>query len=159
MNRLKLLFLCLVTLLLSSCSSQVKDISVTSFRLVSIAPQGVGGITALVEVGIKNPSVGFEVTDVHAVVKMDGEEALTLTADQLMVPARSEKVYDIPLKGQIVEGFNPFQLLKLLSDSTASEKITISGSARLALRGGVGKNVDFHEKSFAELLEKTHQQR
>ena len=40
-------------------------------------------MTLLVEVGVDNPTVGFEITDVNAVLKLDTAPALLLTADQL----------------------------------------------------------------------------
>ena len=85
-------------LLLTSCGKGVKDIALTSFRLVSVSPQGLSGVTMLVEVGVDNPTVGFEITDVNAVLKLDSVPALLLTADQLMVEGHAQKLYTIPLK-------------------------------------------------------------
>lgn len=132
-------------LLLTSCGKGVKDIALTSFRLVSVSPQGLSGVTMLVEVGVDNPTVGFEITDVNAVLKLDSVPALLLTADQLMVEGRAQKLYTIPLKGQIAEGFNPFQLLRLISDDSVMSRLTADVSARAALRGGLGKNIEMKD--------------
>ena len=132
-------------LLLTSCGKGVKDIALTSFRLVSVSPHGLSGVTMLVEVGVDNPTVGFEITDVNAVLKLDSVPALLLTADQLMVEGRAQKLYTIPLKGQIAEGFNPFQLLRLISDDSVMSRLTADVSARAALRGGLGKNIDMKD--------------
>ena len=132
-------------LLLTSCGKGVKDIALTSFRLVSVRPPGLSGVTMLAEVGVDNSTVGFEITDVNAVLTLDSVPALLLTADQLMVEGRAQKLYTIPLKGQIAEGFNPFQLLRLISDDSVMSRLTADVSARAALRGGLGKNIEMKD--------------
>lgn len=154
MERFRVIFIAIFALLLSSCGNEVKDISVTSFNIVSIAPQGLTGITALVEIGIHNPTVGFEVTNLNAIIKMKGQEMIYLSADQLMVEGHSEKQYDIPVKGRLADGFNPFQLLKLLSNEADIEDMTLSISARPALRGGVGKVVEINDMPLKKLIDK-----
>lgn len=154
MERFRVIFIAIFALLLSSCGNKVKDISVTSFNIVSIAPQGLTGITALVEIGIHNPTVGFEVTNLNAIIKMKGQEMIYLSADQLMVEGHSEKQYDIPVKGRLADGFNPFQLLKLFSNEADIEDMTLSISARPALRGGVGKVVEINDMPLKKLIDK-----
>ncbi len=154
MERFRVIFIAIFALLLSSCGNKVKDISVTFFNIVSIAPQGLTGITALVEIGIHNPTVGFEVTNLNAIIKMKGQEMIYLSADQLMVEGHSEKQYDIPVKGRLADGFNPFQLLKLLSNEADIEDMTLSISARPALRGGVGKVVEINDMPLKKLIDK-----
>lgn len=154
MERFRVIFIAIFALLPSSCGNKVKDISVTSFNIVSIAPQGLTGITALVEIGIHNPTVGFEVTNLNAIIKMKGQEMIYLSADQLMVEGHSEKQYDIPVKGRLADGFNPFQLLKLLSNEADIEDMTLSISARPALRGGVGKVVEINDMPLKKLIDK-----
>lgn len=154
MERFRVIFIAIFALLLSSCGNKVKDISVTSFNIVSIAPQGLTGITALVEIGIHNPTVGFEITNLNAIIKMKGQEMIYLSADQLMVEGHSEKQYDIPVKGRLADGFNPFQLLKLLSNEADIEDMTLSISARPALRGGVGKVVEINDMPLKKLIDK-----
>ncbi len=154
MERLRAIILAVVLVLLSSCGGSVKDVELTSFRLVSVAPQGLSGITALIEAGIRNPGIGFEVTALHATIRMDGAEALYLDADQLMVEGHSDRTYDIPLKGSIAEGFNPFQLLRLLGSEADLSRLTVSVKARLALRGGIGKTVEINDVPLEELKDR-----
>ena len=154
MKRFRVIFVVIFALLLSACGGKVKDIRVTSFSIVSIAPQGLSGITALVEVGIHNPTVGFEVTNLNAVIKMKGQDMIYLSADQLMVEGHSEKKYDVPVKGSLADGFNPFQLLRLLNNEANMEDMTLSVSARPALRGGVGKTIEINDMPLKELIDK-----
>ena len=71
-----------------------------------------------------------------------------------MVEGHSEKQYDIPVKGRLADGFNPFQLLKLLSNEADIEDMTLSISARPALRGGVGKVVEINDMPLKKLIDK-----
>ena len=154
MKKLTRILLLICVLTLSACSGHgVKDIAVTSMRIVSVAPNGTSGLTALIELGLHNPTVGFEVTNLEAVVKARGDEALLLTADLLMVQARSDKMYNVPVKGQIKDGFNPFQLLKLFSNDLTTKELTIDVKAKAALRGGVGKNIEIKDLVLEDLLE------
>ena len=127
MRRLGLILALLCSILLSSCGGSVKDISVTSFKLVSVSPQGTSGVSILVEVGLNNPGMGFEVTDLQAVFNIDKNPALMVSADQLMVEGRKEKIYSIPLKGRIADGANPFQLLRLLNTDNVLLQILVQG--------------------------------
>lgn len=155
MKRLSLLLLLIPVLLLSGCKGKgIKDISVTSVRLVSITPEGFNGVSALIEVGIHNPTIGFEVTNVTGVAKFQGQEALAVHADQLMVPAHSDALYRIPMQGSIADGFNPLRLLRLLGKGAGYEDITFSIFARIAARGGIGKNIEILDIPLSSMLSK-----
>ena len=153
MKKLSLLLLLIPLLLLSGCKDKgIKDISVTSVRLISISPEGFSGVSALIEVGIHNPTIGFEVTNVTGVAKYKGQEALAVHADQLMVPAHSDALYRIPLQGSIADGFNPLRLLRLLSKDGSYEDVTFDVHARVAARGGLGKNIEILDIPLSSLL-------
>lgn len=141
----------LAVFMLSGCAKSYKDIKVTGFSLVSISPRGLSGVDALVDVGIDNPSVGFEVFDLKCLVKMDGEPFVTLTSDQLVILGKTSKTYSIPLKGYLADGFNPFQLLGLLKDMDIS-RFKADVSARVNLRGGVGKEIKFKDLPLEGLI-------
>ena len=117
MERIARFFICLcAALMLCACAKTYKDIKVTSFDLVSVNPRGLTKVDALIELGLDNPIVGFEVFDACGVVKLDGEPALTITADQLVVAGRDSRGYRIPLRGELAPGFNPLGLLSLVQE-------------------------------------------
>lgn len=150
-----ILLMVLCALLLGGCKGKsYKDIKVTSVRLVSIVPEGLADLTALIEVGVHNPTVAFEVTDLEGIARFQGEDALSVSADQLIVSGNSDKVYSIPLKGHISKGFNPFQLLKLLGKDASYDDITLSVKGKIALRGGLGKNIELKDVPLGSLLNK-----
>jgi len=160
MKRIHILVLLLSALLLSGCSvNKLKDITVTSARIVSIVPEGLSDLSALIELGIHNPSLAFEVTDLNGLARYRGQDAVTVTADQLIVAGRTDKVYRIPVKGHIAEGFNPFQLLKLLGSESSFDDVTFDVKGKVALRGGIGKNIELKDIPLSSLLNgKTGQQ-
>jgi hypothetical protein len=155
MKRLHILLLLIPLLLLAGCKGKgVKDITVTSVRLISITPEGFNGVSALVEVGIHNPTIGFEVTNLNGVAKFQGQEALKVHADQLMVSGHTDALYRIPLQGSIADGFNPLRLLRLLSQDANYEEVTFDVFARVAARGGLGKNIEILDIPLSGMLNK-----
>lgn len=153
MSKRQIIIIILLTFFLAGCKEGVKDIKVTSCRIVSVVPEGLSSISAFIEVGIHNPVVGFEATDVRGVVKMKGQDALIVTADQLIVSGHCDKVYTLPLKGSIAKGFNPFQLLKLIDDEAGLDQLTLSATGKVSLRNGLGKNLEIKDLPLSKLLE------
>ncbi len=153
MKRVYILLLLALALVLSGCQGRsLKDIKVTSARIVSIVPEGLTDLSALVEVGVHNPSVALEITDMIGMARFEDMDMLSVSADQLLVEGRSDKLYQVPLKGHIEEGFNPFRLLRLLGTESSLDDITVSFKARVALRGGIGKNIEMEDIPLSNLL-------
>lgn len=149
-----LLILAVLLPLAMSCTNKVKDISVTSVELLSVSPRGLFELNALVRVGIHNPAPSFELTEVQGTVKIKGQEALVMDADQLIVSGRTDKMYNVPVHGSISPGFNPFQLLNFLNSSTSLEDVTLDVSARVAIRGGIGKKLEYKDIKVSNLIRK-----
>lgn len=141
-------------LLFSSCSGSMKDFNMTSFELVSVTPKGFSEIDMLVKIGVHNPTVGFEVTDLQGTIKVKGQEAMVLDADQLMVAGRCDKVYSVPVHGALCPGYNPFQLLNFLNNSHTIKDVTVDVNVRIAMRGGVGKKLEYKDIPIANYLKK-----
>lgn len=154
MRRIARFLICLAAFfMLCGCAKTYKDIKVTSFDLVSVSPRGLTKVDVMIDLGLDNPIVGFEVFDACGVVKLDGEPALTVTSDQLVVAGHASKVYRIPLQGEIASGFNPLGLLSLAKEMDLS-RFTADISAKVSLRGGVGKKIDMKDVPLGELLDK-----
>jgi len=154
MNRvIKFILLIAAAVLVSGCAKSYKDIRVTSLKLVSVSPRGITGIDVLVELGIDNPIAGFEVFDLSGILKMDGKPCLNITADQLVVQGSSSKVYRIPLVGELDGSFNPLMLVTLFQNMDPT-RFTADISARVNLRGGVGKVIELKDQPLDILLER-----
>jgi len=140
--------------LMTSCSN-MDDIKITSFEIVSVTPRGVNGLDALVKIGINNPSFAFEVTDLIGTLRLEGVPCLSISTDQLIVAGKTAKTYNVPLQGQMADGFNPFQLLRIINGySLDFDKLTLDVHGRAALRGGIGKKLEFNDIKIGEYLVK-----
>lgn len=158
MKRIFTLLLCATLLVLSGCQGRrLQDIKVTSARIVSIVPQGLTELNAVVEVGIHNPSVALEISDIIGTAHFGEMEILSVSADRLVIDARTDRTYQVPLKGHIEEGFNPLRLLRLLGDEASLDDIKVSYKARVSLRGGIGKDIEMEEIPLSTLLSLTEQ--
>ena len=142
-----ILFFC--ALILSGCSKTYKDIKVTSFEVISITPKGLNQVDAVVDVGIYNPILGFEVTNVLGTLKMDGDPCVNISSDQLMIAGKTEQIYRIPLHGELVPGFNPLSLLKVAQTMDFSN-FTADVTGKVAVKG-VGKNIELKDLKIGEL--------
>ena len=155
-NALRLSLLLVLALLVAGCKGKgIKDIKVNSARIVSVTPFGLNGLTALVEIDLHNPTVGFELTDITGLARFKGQEALHVTADQLIVSGHKDKIYRIPVQGEIAEGFNPLQLVRLVADEDAFDDLTISVKGKVALRGGLGKKIEIKDIPLSSLMKKS----
>ena len=158
MKRVLTFLLLALALVLSGCQGRrLQDIKVTSARIVSIVPEGLTDLSALVEVGIHNPSVAFEVSDLIGMARFEGTDMMSVSADQLIVEGHADKVYQVPLKGHIESGFNPFRLLRLLGSESSLDDVTVSFKGRVSLRGGIGKNIEMEDIPLSTLLTLTEQ--
>ena len=139
--------------LFAGCSASINDIAVTNFNIISVTPRGTNELYATIELGIRNPVIAFTLQDMEGTLKVDGQPCIRITADQLMVDGQSDRVYVIPVKGKLIDGFNPWQLLSVLKDNDFS-KFTVDVSARVSLKSGIGKDIAIKDVSLEKLLKK-----
>ena len=153
MKRVFTILLLALALVLSGCQGRrLQDIKVTSARIVSIVPEGLSNISALIEVGIHNPSVAVELRDVVGMAHYEDMNILSVTADQLIIEGHTDKLYQIPLKGHIEEGFNPLRLIRLFGGESSMDDITVSFKGRVSLRGGIGKDIEMEDIPLSTLF-------
>ena len=154
MNKLlRLLIPVLAAVCLCSCSKSFQEIKVTSCALESLSPRGLSSIDAVVNVGVDNPTVQVNLTNLKATVKMDGIPCLHVTADDVSLAPKTEQVYTLILHGTLDESFNPLQLLGLLTEPDF-DIMTLDVSFRGALRNGIGKDFEYTDILLKDLLSK-----
>lgn len=152
-KRILVLFALIGALTFLTGCEKVKEINVTSFELVSVNPKGLTELDALVKIGVHNPTVAFEISDATGTLNLEGSPCLSLAADQLIIAGNTDKVYSIPVRGTMAEGFNPFQLLKLINGNSLDlEKLTVDVNAKVSLRGGVGKKLELKNIKLNSLM-------
>jgi len=147
----------LVPVLFVGCKSKgFQDVALTSVRLVSIEPEGFFHVNAVLEVGVHNPARSFQVSDLSAVARFQGQDALAATAEPVRIPGHSDALYQIPLQGELADGFNPFRLLRLLGDEASFEDVTFDVRARVSLPSGFGRNIELLDIPLSSLLSGIH---
>ena len=158
MQRARLSLLLLLVMLLAGCKgNSFQDVQVTSARIISIVPEGLTGLSALVEVGIHNPTVSFELSGLQGVARYRGQDAFLASSDRVLVSGHEDKVYRIPVQGQIADGFNPFTLLRLIGADGSYDDVTFTFTGRVSLRGGIGRNIELADIPLSSLIQKPQQ--
>lgn len=139
---------------LSGCSglSKVKDIKVTSCGLESYSLKGLRSVDAVLAVGIDNPTFAFKVMDVSGIVKYNGEDFATYTADTVSVEKKCSKVYDLPCSATLSDGVSLKQLMQIAKKGNL-EGFTTDVTATVKLRSGAGKTFKFKNIDLNELAE------
>ena len=150
---LQLLIPALAALCLCSCGKSFQDIRVTSCNVVSLSPRGLTAVDATVDIGVDNPTMQVTLSNMQAVVKMDGAPFLYVEADDVTLAQKSEQIYTLLLHGTLADDFNPFMLLSLLGQ-TDYDSMTIDVSFHGALRSGLGKDFEYTDIPLKNLLSK-----
>jgi len=150
---LKIALICLSAVLLSSCGVQkFKDIKVTSFDVDSFSPSGLKAFDAVVALGVDNPAMAFDVKHLKATVKKDTTDIMYLSAENLAVDAKCEKVYKVPVEGTLNRQFTLLQLAVMAKNFDPDEytvDITADASAK-----GIGKKLEYKDMPLSKFMDK-----
>ena len=139
----------LLLAMIPSCS-KVKDIKITSVGLESFSPKGFRSADAVLAIGIDNPAMGFIITKVNGMLKYNGEDFATYSADSLSVDKKSVKVYDLPCSAELSESVGLRQVMALLKNGSL-EGFTTDVEAHVTLKNGVGKTFKFKDLDLNKL--------
>lgn len=137
--------------ILSGCCglSKMKDIKVTSCALESYSLNGLRSIDAVLAVGIDNPTFAFKVMDLNGVVKYNGEEFATYSADTLSVDKKCSKIYDLSCSATLSGGVGLMKLMQIVKNGSL-DGFTTDVTATVKLKSGAGttfklKDVDLNK--------------
>ena len=155
MKTIRILLLLLSALLMSErTGGKVRDIEVTSARVVSIVPQGLTTATAELEVGVHNPASSLTLKDISGLAKFKGEPLMDFDADALVIEGKTDSVYCFPVRCRLSEGFSILRLLRVFDGSADENDLTFSVKGRAALKGGLGKDIELEDVPLGTLLGK-----
>lgn len=142
MKRVGIILTFVFCLLLTSCGD-LRDLSVTSFRVVSAGMSGDDGVDITLEVQIDNPSSRVEVSDMEATVKILSKAVVLLSCDDLIIHRRSEDMYLLPCKAKAAEGVGVLKLLRLIKGGfTDSKEVLVDVRAKVKV-GVVKRSVEY----------------
>ena len=136
---------------LTGCG-RVKDITVTSVKLESIAPQGLKGINVYLAVGIDNPAFQIGLEDIHGALIHSGKVLGRMTMDPMVLQRRSAEIYHVKAFVSLGEDARLRDLL-MLTDMAKLNECTIDVSATPRLKSGLGAPLTIKDISVKKLLE------
>lgn len=144
----------LVCAIFSGCSglSSVKDIKITSCGLESCSLRGLRSVDAVLAVGIDNPAFAFKVMDVSGVVKYNGEDLATYTADTISVDRKCSKVYEVPCSATLSDGVGLMKLMRIAKEG-GLDGFTTDVTATVKLRNGAGKTFSLKNIDLGKIVE------
>lgn len=145
-RKLFLLVACLaVTLLSSSCASSFrKKVHIQSYGVKYVVPTSARTADVMLQVGVENETVGFSVTDIHGVIKMDQDSIATFTAQDVALKGKSTEVYDVPVQAELCEGVSIIRIL-LMVGAGETEGLSADVDARVA-KAGISKRFSVRNK-------------
>ncbi|MBR5924566.1 MAG: hypothetical protein IKZ60_03825 [Bacteroidales bacterium] len=145
------LLLLLAAFVLTGCVSKYKKIKVSSFEVESVVPSSLRSANVVVAVGINNPAPAFQLRDIEATVKQNGNVMGLVTGEPVSVDGKCERVYRIPLQAQLAEGVGIMQLLATYK-SFNPEEFTIDLHARANVAGKIGKDIDYKDVPLSKFI-------
>ena len=146
-----ILVVSVMALALAGCG-KVKDITVTSLQLESIAPQGLKGIDVYMAVGIDNPSFQIGLEDIHGSLKHSGKVLGRVTMDPMVLQRKSAEIYHVKAFLSLGEDARLRDLLMFTNIEKLYE-CTVDVSATPRLKSGLGTPITLKDIPLKKLLE------
>ena len=150
-HKFLLVMLSVMVMALSGCKN-IKDITVTSVSVESIAPQGLKGINVYLAVGIDNPAFQISLEDIHGTLNHSGKVIGRMAMDPFVLQGRSAEVYHLKAFLSIGEDATLRDLL-MLTDVEKLYECTVDVSATPRLKSGLGAPVTLRDIPLKKLLE------
>lgn len=134
-----------------SCTSSLKNIAVTDCKLSSVEAVGLHGVDAILAITVNNPAGDILVRDMLGQVKLKGQPVLDIKAEDVQVDRKSEKCYNVPVKGTLSQNLNVFYLLGALSDPDI-KALSVDFSANVKMKNGVGTTLSYKDVPLEVLM-------
>jgi len=130
----KILFPLILTLLAltASCGvSKVDDIRIVSVGAKSVTIVGTRAYDGVLLIGIKNPAMTIEVSDMEGIIYYNDNYFGTFSAEPITIKGRTTEVYEIPCRSVISEDVSLIEMMMIYSKkSLEGMKIDLSFKVR-----------------------------
>ena len=138
---------------LSSCVSKYKKVKIVSCDVESFIPSWLKSFNAVAKVGIDNPAPDFNIKNIHATIRKDTVDVLYIDAENVAVDGKVNKVYRVPVAGQLSKSINLMQLAIMAKDFKPEDyKVDITGRATVA--GNIGKDIKYKDVPLKKFIDK-----
>ncbi len=140
--------------LLSSCGGikKLEDIKITSANIANISPNGLKAIKMDIQIGIDNPGMQVTLSEISCDIKHFGKVLGNVAVDPFTLSAKTEETYNLRADVRLGDGLTLFDAGKLL-DKNASDEITVDLNAKVKLKGGISKKLNFNDIPLKKLIE------
>ena len=151
-RRFKILVLALVSavFMLAGCQ-KIKDIRVTSTKIVSLNIRGLSGAEIILEVGVCNPAQQITLSEIEGELKHSGKVLGRVAVAPFVLKPKTQEIYDIEVALSIAEGASLRDLM-MLTDIRKLNECTVDLSAVAKIKGGGKKKLAVKDIPLKELL-------
>lgn len=128
---------------LTSCGiSKIKDISLQSVGVKYITPTSTRSLQGVLVLGIDNPAMSLNLTDVEGEVQYKGKPIAVFTTGELPLEGKSVREYELPCTVTLAEGASLLDLA-MIAARRSTEGLTADVQLHAALKNGLGKDLQF----------------
>ena len=136
---------------LSGCKD-IRDITVISFAVESIAPRGFQGVDVYVAVGVDNPAFQVGLEDIEGALKHSGKVLGRMAVDPFVLQGKSAEIYHLKATLTLGEDATLKDLL-MLTDMVRLNECMVDVSLKARLKNGVAAPVNIKDIPLKKLLE------
>ena len=125
---------------------KLKEIEVTSFAVEKVAPKGLKALDASFYVGVHNPTIKLELTDVTARLFYKDSELGSFVLDPFTIDGHMDKIYLLTGHAALSSAAALFQVVGALGGSSDEFTVLISATGRgLGIRRDVSRTMSLTE--------------
>lgn len=133
---------------------KVQDIKVTSVELENIGLKGLRDIEVRLAVGVDNPAMQVNLSEIEATLKRSGKIIGKVFVDPFILQARSAEIYHLKADVKLDTGVSLRDVMTILND-TDLKVYTVDLHLKAALKNGISTPLDFKDIPLKELMEST----
>ena len=145
--RKSLLALCLVVTALAATGcgfSRIKDISVRSIGVKYITPTSARSLDGVLVLGIDNPAMSLDLSDIEGEVRYQGKPIALFTAGEIPLEGKTLKEYALPCSVRLADGASLLDLLRIAARYPC-EGLMADVNVHVALKKGPGTTLHFKD--------------
>ena len=125
---------------------KLKEIEVTSFAVEKVAPKGLKALDASFYVGVHNPTIKLELTDVTARLFYKDSELGSFVLDPFTIDGHMDKIYLLTGHAALSSAAALFQVVGALGGSSDEFTVLISATGKgLGIRRDVSRTMSLTE--------------
>ena len=153
-RRFKIVILAFMSamLMLAGCQ-KIKDIRVTSTKIVSLDIRGLSGAEIIIEAGVDNPAREISLSEIEGELKHSGKVLGRVAVAPIVLKSKTHEKYQIEATVKIGEDATLRDVM-MFADVRKLGECTVDVSALAKIKGGGKKKIAVKDIPMKELLER-----